>query len=90
MLGGIRAYAKVNEENDLGRHRSGTVDTNASDVDSGKAAAARHELLGWGIFIAVSLAAAMLIFAVPVQVVLLVPSVCLAAFVLLWLFMRLH
>ncbi|GAB3273898.1 hypothetical protein [Arthrobacter pigmenti] len=66
------------------------MDTRAPEVDSGKSAGARYELLGWGVFIAVVLAAAMLIFAVPGQVVLLVPSVCLAAFVLLWLFMRLH
>lgn len=39
---------------------------------------------------AVVSAAAMLIFAMPAQVVFLVPAVCLAAFVLLWMFMRLH
>lgn len=88
----------------MGRHRAGptaarTTDAGTQVVDSrkrrtrtagGGPAAPRYELLGWGVFMAVVSAAAMLIFAMPAQVVFLVPAVCLAAFVLLWMFMRLH
>lgn len=74
----------------MGRHRAEPVDTDV-DTDAGARTpkTARYELLGWGMFLAAISGTAMWIFAMPAPVVLLVAAVCLAAFVLLWLFVRL-